>query len=131
MTPIPHHRNGFTLIEVIVTLLIAAIALAAVIPFLGDVFLRSHEPRRQLRQAMDLQAAMENVVAAHTGTLDELQAYVGPEQQLFFNRFRVLANGYVDFDSGNEIASGQNRLLKVTIENDLGETLTRLFAMPL
>ncbi len=124
-------RQGFTLIEVIITLVIAAIALAAVIPFLSDVFLRSHEPRRQLVEAMDLYAAMENVVAAHTGSLQELKTYVGPEQTLFSDRFRVLENRYVEFVDGNESSSAQETLLKVTLQNDLGETLTRLFAMSL
>ncbi len=124
--------HGFTLIELIVTLVIAALALAAVIPFLGSVFLRSHEPRLLLHDALDLQMAMEDVVGLHTNGLQQLHQQVGAEGSLFENRFRVIENRYIAFDGNTESGSpSTNNLLKITLQNTLGENLTRLFAVPL
>lgn len=125
-------RRGFTLIEVIVTIIIAAVALAAVIPFLGSVFLRSHEPRLLLHDALDLQTAMENVVALHTNGIDQLHQQIGAEGAMIEGRFRVAENRYIAFDGNAETGSpATNNLLKVTLQNPTGETLTRLFAVPL
>ena len=124
--------GGFTLIEVIITVVVAALALAAILPFLGQVFLRSHEPRVQLTAAMDLQTAMEELVAWHTGDLSTLQNRVGTEGSMFTHRFRVVENRFVEFtDDGVETASSETRLLKITLRNDLGETVTRLFSVTL
>ena len=125
-------RGGFTLIEVIVTIVIAAVALAAIVPFLGDVFLRSHEPRMQLNAAMDLQSAMEELVAWHTADLQSFHQQVGHEGDLWKGRFVVVENHFVEFTAGGqETESDVPRLLKVTLQNELGESITRLFSVPL
>jgi prepilin-type N-terminal cleavage/methylation domain-containing protein len=125
-----HHRDGFTLIEVVVTIVIAAIAVAALLPFLSDVFLRSHEPRVQLVEAMELHAAMESLVARHTNRLDVFHQAVGPEGTLVDGRFLLVENRYTGFDGGQEYGSNTN-LLKITLENTLGERVTRFFTVPL
>ena len=125
-------KRGFTLIEVLVTIVIAAIAMAAILPFLGNVFLRSYEPRTQLIGALDLQSAMEELVALHTNDLENLKQQVGPENAMLHGRFRIVDNRYVAFSGYNESGSTTNmNLLKVTLQNDLGETVTRIFSVPL
>ena len=125
-----HHHAGFTLIEVVVTIVIAAIAVAALLPFLSDVFLRSHEPRVQLVEAMELHAAMESLVARHTNRLDVFHQAVGPEGTLVDGRFLLVENRYTGFAGGQEYGSNTN-LLKITLENTLGERVTRFFTVPL
>ena len=69
-----HRRtSGFTLIEVIVAIVLSAIALAAILPMLDKVFLLSHEPRTTLQAGLSLQSAMEDLVVwheAHTNLYD-------------------------------------------------------------
>jgi prepilin-type N-terminal cleavage/methylation domain-containing protein len=125
-----HHRAGFTLIEVVVTIVMAAIAVAVLLPFLSDVFLRSHEPRRQLVEAMELHAAMESLVARHTNRLAVFHETVGPEGTLVDGHFLLVENRYTGFLGGQESGTSTN-LLKITLENTLGERVTRFFTVPL
>lgn len=124
--------RGFTLVELIVTIVILAIVMASVIPFLGRVFARSYEPRVQLTNAVDMQSSMEDMIAAQTNRLAELHQLVGPEGGAWEGRFTVVENRYVRFVGGAEAGSPTtNSLLKVTLQNELGERITRLFAEPL
>ena len=123
-------RRGFTLLEIIVTILVSVIALGAAIPLLGRVFQLSHEPRVQLRDLFGLQAAMEDLVALHAdGSLADVEAAVGAEGGLYAGRFAVVHNRYVAFTGGSEGGTpSANNLLKVTLANPTGDRLTRLFA---
>lgn len=117
------------MIEVIVTIVISAIALSVVMPLLSRVFLRSHEPRVQLRDSSELHTVMENMVASlQTNRLTSLQAAVGAEGGLLNDRITVVRNRFVGFTGNVESASPTtNTLLKITLKNALGEEATRLF----
>lgn len=124
--------QGFTLVEVVVTVVLAALVMAAVLPFLGQVFSRSYEPRIQLSQAIGLQSAMEDMVALQTNQLAELKMLVGSEGGIWEGQYTVVENRYIHFVSGQEASSpSTNSLLKITLQNPLGEWMTRLFAEPL
>ncbi len=128
-----HRRNsGFTLIEVIVAIVLSAIALAAILPMLDKVFLLSHEPRTTLQAGLDLQTAMEELVAwdaAHSNAPALVQAHAGAVGGTFMGQ-TVAFNGFTAFSGGGEVAPATNNLLKITLRNPLGETVTRLFAVP-
>ncbi len=123
-------RRGFTLIEVVITIVISALALAAIVPLLGRLFTSSHEPPAQLREAVELHAAMENLSALQpTLTLSQFSNTIGPEGDLYANRFTIIHNRYVTFTGNTEGGTpATNSLLKVTLRNALGEDLSRLFA---
>ena len=55
--------KGFTLIEVIVTLVLIFVFAALFIVFFGTSILKSHEPRENLVKSRDLQQVMANIVA--------------------------------------------------------------------
>ena len=126
---------GFTLIEVVAAIVLSAIAMAAILPFLDRVFLMSYEPREQLREGLALQSTMEDLVAwqnANTNGLDALQARVGAENSLYLGLYTVRDNHYVAFPGNAESeVVATNNLLNVTLQNALGETASRLFAEPL
>ena len=126
---------GFTLIEVVVAILFSAIAMAAVLPFLSDVFYRSSEPRIQMHDALALQAAMDGLIAeyvtlATNETLVMFQGRVGSVVATFSPSVTVRANNFTRFVNGAEVAPTNTTLLKVMLQNRQGETLTRLFAKP-
>ena len=126
--------SGFTLIEVIVAIVLSAIAMAAILPMLDRVFQLSHEPRTTLQDGLDLQSAMDGLVvwdAAHSNAPALLQEHIGAVGGLFQDMV-VVNNGFVTFPGtgGNESAAANQLLLKVTLQNSLGETATRLFGPP-
>lgn len=125
--------SGFTLIEVIVAIVLSAIALAAILPLLDKVFLLSHEPRTTLQAGLSLQAAMDELVAwdmAHSNNPTLLYNHVPAPggtilgQTVVNLRFIALTNGV------ETVPPVTNNLLKVTLRNPLGETTTRLFGPP-
>jgi prepilin-type N-terminal cleavage/methylation domain-containing protein len=127
-----YRRSAFTLVEVIVTLVLFSLVMAAVLPFLGKVFARSYEPRMQLHQSLGLQSAMEDVITCQTNRLAELKQLIGSEGGTWRGEYTVEENRYVHFISAQEAGSpATNSLLKVTLRNTLGERVTRLFAEPL
>ena len=58
-------RSGFTLIELIVTLVIASIGAAMLYSFFGPALTQSSVPIARLRQVSNLQQVMENIVAEY------------------------------------------------------------------
>mgnify|MGYP003586981919 FL=1 len=127
---------GFTLIEVVAAIVLSAIAMAAILPFLSNVFLRSYEPRTQMDEGLALQTAMENLVVWHssnsglagTNSLERLRQYVATNLPA---GIVALETNYVDFAGSAETASTNPVLLKVTLANGFNEAVTRLFARPL
>jgi prepilin-type N-terminal cleavage/methylation domain-containing protein len=125
--------KGFSLIEVIVALVLISIAAASLVTYISHSANQVNRPRETLRDILSLQAVMENVVARHNALMDvdSLSAEIGSEGNSVDNNFGVYYvrhNRFVEFDGANEEMSAvTNELLKVSIQNDLGESLTRLF----
>ena len=121
--------TGFTLIEVIVAILLSAIAMTAILPMLDRVFQLSHEPRTTLQDGLNLQAALDELVVqheAHGHDLAWLYEHVGSE----YGGQTVRDKYYVAFTAaGAETAPTTNNLLKITLRNAQGETVTRLFTV--
>lgn len=126
--------GGFTLIEVIVAIVLSAIAMAAILPFLGSVFQLSHEPRTTLQSALSLQAAMEQLVAwdmAHTNNPALLRAHVQAHGGTYAGQ-DVVMNQYVAYVGGVEtFATTSTNLLKISLRSpETQESVDRLFAVP-
>ncbi len=127
-------QEGFTLIEVILALVLIAIAGAMLATLVSRSTTQVNRPRETLGAAFSLQAVMENIVARHIvlGNLGALSAEIGSEGSTPDNDFgvyEVLHNRYIAFDGGNQevLATVTNNLLKISIRDNLGETITRLF----
>ena len=126
-------RSGFTLVEVIVALMLVSVLAAMMMTFISQSLNQVNRPRETLDAVLSLQSVMESVVARHEllGDLSDLSAEVGSESSSASNNFgvyQVQHNRFVTFDGGKaEISSTNNSLLKISIRNDLGETVTRLF----
>lgn len=58
-------QKGFTLIEVIVTIIIAALMGVAIFTYMGNVLTRSHEPIVMVRALAEAMESMEEVVVEY------------------------------------------------------------------
>jgi prepilin-type N-terminal cleavage/methylation domain-containing protein len=127
--------SGFTLIEIIVTLTVAAILSVMLVQFMGTSISRSTEPTLSMQEGMTLQGILENMNAdykllllTHKTPLDEFKTRV--ETIGFYGSYTLTESGYIGFDeSQNEIPCNTTdcRILKVTISSG-DHSLTSLFA---
>jgi prepilin-type N-terminal cleavage/methylation domain-containing protein len=129
-----HASYGFTLIEVIIAIVVSAIAMSAILPFLGRVFQLSHEPRTSLQSGLSLQAAMEHLVAfdmANTNNPLLVQSYLHAHGGVYSGQV-VAANTFIAFTNGFESTTpAALNLLKVSLRNpETLERMERLFAVP-
>ena len=75
---------------------------------------------------------MENLLAGHTGSLEDLYNQIGPEGSFLSDGVRLVEKRYVEFNGNVESeAEAESGLLKIRLENSLGESTTRLFTDPL
>lgn len=127
--------SGFTLIEIIVTLTVAAILSVMLVQFMGTSISRSTEPVLSIQEGMALQGIFENMNADYklllftdNSPLDEFKTRVTAG---IYGTYSVESN-YIIFDNNQiEAPCDTNttdcRLLKVTIS--IGDhSLTSLFA---
>ena len=128
------HRQGFTLLEVIAAIMLTALAMIAVFPFLDRVFQLAHEPATTLQEAFSLQTAMEHLVewdTAHTNDPELLHQHLQADSH--FMGQRVVSNLFVEFTPGGQLntAPATNYLLLVGLQStSTFETVVRLFAPP-
>ena len=120
----PQSQAGFTLIEIIVTLMLVSVVGVVVFQFFGSSFIGSTTPATRLRNAFDLHQAMEEMTeeylamtksddAVSTAELVTLKTDIGGD--------KVYGDGEQPDTEGN------NDILMVTIRRDTGESLTTLF----
>ena len=126
---------GFTLIEIIVTLTVAAILSVMLVQFMGTSISRSTEPTVSMQEGMALQGILENMNAdykllllTHETPLDEFKTRV--ETNGYYGAYTLTESAYILFDeSRNETACNTTdcKILKVTISSG-SHALTSLFA---
>jgi len=128
--------SGFTLIEIIITLVIASILGVVIYQYLGSSLVRSSEPIFRLQKTLSLKQVAENINADHknkiyTANLPELKTKIGSpgagDYDNEYGKYRVVENKYISFTSNNESAPTDEKMLKVTIQNDQNETITMIF----
>lgn len=127
-----HRQNGFTLIEVIMVILVAAVLGSMMVSYFGTSLTQSSIPIHRLQDALDLQQVMENITADYRSAynLDALKVSIGDtgtSQDNDYGTYKVVDNKFIKFEDGNE-AEADQKILKVTIQHkDSSETLTTLF----
>jgi prepilin-type N-terminal cleavage/methylation domain-containing protein len=142
MTPSPSkHRNpnGFSLIEIIITLLVAALLGTVLIQYMSTSLTKSAEPVIMIQKGYALNHVMESMTADYkkllltdNDPLTTFKNYVengnSTENSPYYGEPYGVQTGYITFNGGNEEQdlSGDNQILKVTITLN-GQSLTALF----
>ena len=135
---------GFTLLEVVITLVVAAILMSLIVPYLGSMLTKSGYPLIQLKNSLATFKVMENMTADYlkqqsAGSLDLTSMRTafgaeGTDQNNAYGGYNVVTNRFIRFNaSGKEIAAGSNQdILKVTVRPvGGGATYTTLFTRDL
>jgi prepilin-type N-terminal cleavage/methylation domain-containing protein len=132
-------QKGFTLIEVIVTLVVAAILGTILVQFMGTSLTRSAEPIIMVQEGFSLSEVMEKMTAHYKYLLAtdstplknfEIDIRNGnlPENTPYFGDYSIQQPIYITFSGGNEApdTSGDNRILKAIISKG-DQSLAALF----
>ena len=135
-------QSGFTLIEVIAVIVITSVLGAILFQYFGTSLTQSSVPIDRLKKAFQLQRTLENITEDYesssksTTYLDStLRINIGAEgtdQDNIYGKYHVVTNHFIKFVTQTEApATGGDpkEILKVTIRNDVDETLTVLFTV--
>lgn len=131
-------QRGFTLLEILITVIVAGILAAMFVEFMGTSMIRSAEPLISAKEGFSLSEVMEKMTADYkfllTTDITPLQTF-----KTHVENGNVVANDpyfgeytpqtqYIDFQGGSEVVdtSGDNRTLKVTLTHG-DQTLVALF----
>jgi prepilin-type N-terminal cleavage/methylation domain-containing protein len=131
------NQHGFSLLEIVVTLIVSAFLGTIFVSYLGTSLMKSAEPVVMIQEGYSLNQIMESITADYKNLLilDEtplttLESYVVngnvPENNPYYGTYTV-ETGYILFSGGNEVSdTEENRILKVKIiSND--QSLIALF----
>lgn len=138
--------SGFTLVEVIITIVVAALVGAMMFSTLGISMTKSSDPIFRIKTSFALQQVMENFLTAYekyyAGDLPGLRDAIaggilnpkgneGATLENPFGKYTIVENHFIKFVSNQEVIAGDTEthdLLKVTIKNSNNEILTYIFA---
>lgn len=135
MTKYFKKRPAFTLIEVIVTLVIAGILAALIIPYMSTSLTQSGVPVSRLKQTYLLEEVMENIIADFENTykndpdylIADFKDRVDSNQDPYYGEYTVVENQLINLDTNVEVNSTDGTgILKITIQNEQGGVLTML-----
>ena len=129
------NQKGFSLIEVIIIIIVAAIAFAMIFKYFGTFITDSSIPIHRLNHAMELKQSAERITEYYkqnpAANLNALKGSLNGNPDRYGQNFTVEYNGFIKFVSQNDTAiSGGDTddLLKVKIRHDITkETITLLF----
>ena len=139
-SPAKINNRGFTLIEIIATLLVASILGTLLFQYFGESFIRNSRPIQRLNQTLNLQQVIENINEDYVRST-KTETYIdtilrinignaGTDQDNPFGKYKVVENHFVKFVSESEtpITTGDSKdTLKVTLENEMNLAMTIFF----
>lgn len=122
--------KGFTLIEIIVTLIVASIFGTLLISFMGTQVTNSVVPVVRVRQEYTLNQIMENINADYRKLLLESPDPLGTLRSSVnagdYGTYTVVYNNFITFNGAGAEQVGGDRILKVSLSQG-DHTLTTLF----
>lgn len=131
--------KGFTLIEVIISLVILSVFAGMYAPYFKTWVAKSVEPIQVVQSANQLRQAMENITQAYMENSSDMTALAalskavgakGTSQDNDFGKYTVVNNNFIDFDaSGNMTAATTKNRLRISITDSSGASFTVVFSM--
>jgi prepilin-type N-terminal cleavage/methylation domain-containing protein len=127
--------NGFTLVEVIVTILIAAIMGAFFIQFMGTAMSRSVRAIENVRDEASAERIMEQIVADYVAEINKADPISALGTMIANNSnpinkygINTVTMSYINFSPGGaeQPSGGQTRTLKVTVQAPGSNLITLL-----
>jgi len=120
-------RDGFTLIEIIVTILLGAILAALMFQFMGTALTGSSGPVDTVRDNAETEKLMEEIISAYVQEINNNVTNPLPTMVTNYAANSNVTMTYITFDaSGAEQTSGTpTDTLKVTVQS-AGHSLTTL-----
>ena len=130
--------KGFTLLEVVITLVVAAILATILMQFMGTSLSRSAEPLVMVQEGLAMSEVMEKMTADYkkllataSMPLETFKSHVEngniAGNTPYFGNYDIDAQ-YISFSGGTEVddTSGENRILRIIIGSG-DQTLVALF----
>ena len=124
-------QKGFTLLEVIVTIIVAAIMGTMRVQFMGASIIKSAKPITLVQKVFSLNEVMQKITADHKKLLTEDNTPLATlKTNIENNNYGTYSyqTGYIRFTGGNEVVdgTGANKVLKAKITSG-DQTLMALF----
>ncbi|QTA79332.1 Prepilin-type cleavage/methylation domain-containing protein [Desulfonema limicola] len=134
-------QKGFTLIEAVLTLIIISIIGSMMYSYFNSALNYGTFSLLQIQKSLELHSAMEKITADYydkkgiPGSLETLQINVQNNADEKYGIYEITKNVFIKFETGNEVEllptdPDPKNILKITINNSIGETLTSLFTDP-
>jgi prepilin-type N-terminal cleavage/methylation domain-containing protein len=118
-TQIPCSDNGFTLIEIIVTILLASVMAALMFQFMGTAMTGSSGPVDIVRDGSKMEALMEEMISEYVEEMNTNPSTALQTISTSYASNSSVTMAYIEFDAGgNEAvpASPPTDTLKVTVQ---------------
>lgn len=136
MNTVLNNKQGFTLLEVIITFIVAAILGTIFLQVMGTSMQQSYEPVSMVQDGFSVNEIMEKMNAHYRYRLltskDKEQTLAGFKSAVetntpYFGDYTYQTQ-YIKFSGGNEVAdaSADPRILKITITHG-GQRLSAIF----
>ena len=121
-------EDGFTLIEIIVTIILGSILAALMFQYMGTALTGSARPVEIVRDSAQMEALMEEIIARYVEEINTNPTTALQTIQTAYAADSRVSMAYIDFDAGgSEIvpATTPTDTMKVSVQS-AGHTLTSL-----
>lgn len=130
MTHSRHNRQGLTLVEVIVTIVLVAVLGALLVTLLGDKLIGGTEPVAWTSRESAIETTMERVIADYVRLVND-DANIGSDVLAMMQANAAAGDygqgvtmSYIGFAGGTESPGGNFLKVEVTDPDDPGHVLT-------